>query len=132
MAYTEKPARVPVLKVSRARVIVGVLCGTLVGAAASAQPPDLVLLDGKIVTVDAAGSTHEALAIRDGRVLALGSTAEIRRLAGAATRSVDSPITTVERRKSIPLSPPPLSRRGGAERTGSQGGVGILSRRRRT
>ena len=89
MAYTEKPARVPVLKVSRARVIVGVLCGTLVGAAASAQPPDLVLLDGKIVTVDAAGSTHEALAIRDGRVLALGSTAEIRRLAGAATRSVD-------------------------------------------
>jgi predicted amidohydrolase YtcJ len=55
---------------------------------ALAQPPDLVLLDGKIVTVDAERSLHEALAIRDGKVLSLGATAEIRRLAGPATRIV--------------------------------------------
>jgi predicted amidohydrolase YtcJ len=60
----------------------------VVGAAA-AQPPDIVLLDGKIVTVDAAASEREALAIRDGRIAALGTTAEIRRLAGPATRVVE-------------------------------------------
>lgn len=64
---------------------------TCFGAAAgvSAQPPDLVLLDGKIVTVDASASQREALAIRDGKIAALGSTAEIRRLAGPATRVVE-------------------------------------------
>ena len=52
------------------------------GGEAAAQPPDLVLLDGKVVTVDAQASLHEALAIRDGKISGLGSTAEIRRLAG--------------------------------------------------
>ena len=58
-------------------------------AAAGAQPPDLVLLDGKIVTVDAESSLREALAIRDGKILRVGSTAEIRRLAGPETRVVE-------------------------------------------
>jgi predicted amidohydrolase YtcJ len=53
-----------------------------------AQPPDLVLLDGKVVTVDAESSLREALAIRDGKILRVGSTAEIRRLAGPDTRVV--------------------------------------------
>ena len=48
-----------------------------------------MLLDGKIVTVDADNSLREALAIRDGKILALGSTAETRRLAGPATRVVE-------------------------------------------
>jgi predicted amidohydrolase YtcJ len=61
----------------------------VVGAAARAQPPDLVLLDGKIVTVDAESSLREALAIRDGKILGLGSTAEMRRLAGPDTRVVE-------------------------------------------
>ena len=56
---------------------------------AAAQPPDLVLLDGKVVTVDAQSSLHEALAIRDGKISGVGSTAEIRRLAGPATRVVE-------------------------------------------
>jgi predicted amidohydrolase YtcJ len=64
------------------------LLATSLGAA-RAQPPDLVLLDGKVVTVDAESSLHEALAVRDGTILALGSTAEIRRLAGPATRVVE-------------------------------------------
>jgi predicted amidohydrolase YtcJ len=57
--------------------------------AAQAQSPDLVLLNGKIVTVDAQSSLQEALAIRDGRILALGRSAEIRQLAGPTTRIVD-------------------------------------------
>jgi urease alpha subunit len=40
--------------------------------AAHAQAPDLILVNGKVVTVDAQSSLQEALAIRDGRILALG------------------------------------------------------------
>jgi predicted amidohydrolase YtcJ len=69
--------------------IAAALLAAALGTAALSQPPDLVLLDGKIVTVDAESSLREALAIRDGKILALGSTAEIRRLAGPATRVVE-------------------------------------------
>jgi hypothetical protein len=77
--------------VERCAFVLAALAGAAVLAAADAraQPPDIVLVDGKIVTVDAASSLHEALAIRDGKILALGSTAEIRRLAGPATRIVE-------------------------------------------
>src|ERR1051325_6591667 len=54
-----------------------------------AQSADAVLLNGKILTVDSQFSTREALAIRGGRILATGSTAEIRKLAGPATRTID-------------------------------------------
>ena len=73
------------------RVVHSLVAAAALGGAAGApaQAPDMVLLDGKIVTVDAQSSLHEALAIREGKVLALGSTADIRRLAGPATRIVD-------------------------------------------
>jgi predicted amidohydrolase YtcJ len=73
---------------SEAALIVTV-SGGLFAPAALAQPPDMVLLDGKIATVDAQSSVREALAIRDGKILALGTTAEMRRLAGPATRIVE-------------------------------------------
>jgi predicted amidohydrolase YtcJ len=56
------------------------------GGRPAARP---VLLDGKIVTVDAESSLREALAIRDGKILRVGGTAEIRRLAAPETRVVD-------------------------------------------
>ena len=59
------------------------------GGAAFAQSPDLVLVNGKIVTIDARSSVQEALAIRDGKILALGSSREIRKLAAAGSRVVD-------------------------------------------
>ena len=65
------------------------LAGLLMAALAHAQPPDLMLLGGKVVTVDAQSSIREALAIRDGEILALGSSAEMRRLVGPATRVVE-------------------------------------------
>ena len=83
--------RVRALTPSRRHAIHSALLGVLACAAAEvrAQPPDLVLLDGKVVTVDAQASLHEALAIRDGKILALGSTAAMRRLAGPNTRVVE-------------------------------------------
>jgi predicted amidohydrolase YtcJ len=71
-----------------ARLGAALLAASLV-TGARAQPPDLVLLDGKIVTVDAEASLREALAIRDGRIVGLGSTAEMRRLVGTETRVVE-------------------------------------------
>lgn len=56
---------------------------------ATAQAVDTILVNGKIVTVDAQSSTRSALAIRGGRIAALGADADIRRLAGPATRVID-------------------------------------------
>src|SRR5215510_3461197 len=58
-------------------------------APAHAQAPDTVLVNGKILTVDAQFSTREALAIRDGKILAVGSSADIRKLAGPRSRVID-------------------------------------------
>lgn len=54
-----------------------------------AQAPDLVLHSGKIVTVDERLGTVQALAARGGRILRVGSNAEIRRLAGEGTTVID-------------------------------------------
>ena len=62
---------------------------TLAGAAASlaAQAPPaatLVLVNGRIHTVDAANATVEAVAIAGDRIVAAGTTARMRALAGPA------------------------------------------------
>jgi predicted amidohydrolase YtcJ len=51
--------------------------------------PDLVLLNARVLTLDAAGRTAEALAVKQGRILAVGDTATIRRLAGPGTKQLD-------------------------------------------
>lgn len=54
-----------------------------------AQDADSVLINGKILTADAAFSVQQALALRDGKIIALGSTAQVRKLAGAKARVID-------------------------------------------
>ena len=54
-----------------------------------AQGIDAVLINGKILTVDAAFSTQQALAVRDDKIAAIGTTAEIRKLAGSKTKVID-------------------------------------------
>jgi predicted amidohydrolase YtcJ len=57
--------------------------------AAAAQEIETILVNGKILTVDPQSSTRSALAIREGRIAALGTDADIRRLAGPRTRTID-------------------------------------------
>ena len=67
-------------------------CLVTVSAVLSAQPPgapDLVLLNGRVYTVDAARPWAEAVAIGGERIVAVGSSAEVRALAGARTRTID-------------------------------------------
>jgi len=51
--------------------------------------PSLVLYNGKILTVDAQFSVAEAVAVRDGRILAVGTNDQVKRLIGPSTRAID-------------------------------------------
>jgi predicted amidohydrolase YtcJ len=50
---------------------------------------DLVLVNGKIVTMDPEESTGEAVAVKFGRILAVGSTKEVEGLIGVETKVID-------------------------------------------
>jgi predicted amidohydrolase YtcJ len=50
---------------------------------------DLILVNGRIVTMDDRDTVVEALAVRDGRIAASGTTAEVSRCAEAKTRRID-------------------------------------------
>ena len=65
------------------------LLASLLAAPASAETADTVLYNGKIVTVDRDFSVREAIAIAHGRVLATGSSAEMRKLADKRAKQID-------------------------------------------
>src|SRR5579885_122122 len=54
-----------------------------------AQSADLVLTNGKIITVDARDRIAQAVAIRGDKIIAVGSNADIAKLAGRNTRRID-------------------------------------------
>src|SRR4029079_13239954 len=71
-----------------------VLVGTLTsqaqrGGTAQAPPADLVLTNGRIVTVEDAQPEAEAMAISGDRIQALGSAADIKRMIGPNTQVID-------------------------------------------
>ena len=57
--------------------------------AVSPLVPDLVLVNGRVRTMDAAGTVGSAVAVRDGRVVAVGGDDEVRALAGEGTTVAD-------------------------------------------
>jgi len=57
--------------------------------AVPAPSTDLVLLNGKIITMDAKDSIVQAVLIREGKILAVGTNGEIRKLAAKNARVVD-------------------------------------------
>src|SRR5260221_7454374 len=52
-----------------------------------APAPDTILINGKLVVYD--GAPAQALAVRDGRIAAIGDSSGIRALAGPSTRVID-------------------------------------------
>jgi len=80
---------------ARVAAVAGVAAVVLwVGAAGSphaqTQPaPDLVFVNGKVLTVDPRDSVAEAVAITSGRISAVGTTAQVRAMAGSATEVID-------------------------------------------
>src|SRR5258706_14080509 len=53
------------------------------------QPADLVLRHGKIITVDKEFSINEAVAIKGGRFIVVGSDRDVRPTMGPTTRGID-------------------------------------------
>ncbi|MFL6528406.1 MAG: amidohydrolase, partial [Chthoniobacterales bacterium] len=51
--------------------------------------PDLILFNGNVITIDNRRPRAEAVAIADGRFLAVGSNAEVKALATARTKKID-------------------------------------------
>ena len=82
------------MRYARKLLIVGIIAGCALSEHAAAQQadlnsPDLVLVGGRILTMDSRSSVAEALAVRDGKILAVGSDAAVRPMAGSQTRVID-------------------------------------------
>jgi predicted amidohydrolase YtcJ len=76
-----------------AAVLVAVAGGTIVGRAfaqgGAAPVADVVLTNGKIITVDDRFSIAQAVAVRGERIIAVGTNEQIARLAGANAQRID-------------------------------------------
>lgn len=77
--------------ISRLTVLAAALTGIVVSAQILPRPPapDLILFNGKVITVDSTFSIHEAVAIAGDRILTVGNDDQMRTLAGPSTRMVD-------------------------------------------
>lgn len=56
---------------------------------AQAAEADVIYFNGKIVTIDPAGSIVSGVAVKDGKILNVGGTDEMKKLAGPLTKMVD-------------------------------------------
>ena len=98
-----KPSRDARLRAPRGRVVALLLAMTAL-AGCAAQPaapdvamtppavkeqPDVIFVNGKVVTVDDRFTIAQALAVKGARILAVGRSADIRGIAGANTRVID-------------------------------------------
>ncbi len=76
-------------KLALASIITSAACLMLPAGIASAQTADTVLFNGKVLTVDKDFSTQQAIAIAHGEVLATGTSADMKKLAGGKTKLID-------------------------------------------
>src|SRR6267142_4540321 len=79
----------------RSLLAISTLLIATVPSAAAEKSADLVVLNGKVVTVDAKFTTAEAVAVRDGVFALVGSTSDARKLVGDKTRVIDAKGKTV-------------------------------------
>ena len=74
-------------------LLIALLASLTLGAQRPILPrppaPDLVLFNGKVITVDRSFSVHNAVAIIGDRIMAVGSDEQMKTVAGPATRMID-------------------------------------------
>ena len=73
----------------------GLAAGCAPGAPSASVAPDLVVVNGNVLTQDDAGPRAEAFAIKDERFVAVGSDADVRNLAGPDTPVIDAAGATI-------------------------------------
>jgi hypothetical protein len=71
------------------RIALSILSISAITLTAQAPTPDLILIHGHILTVDAKDSVAQAIAIRHGVIVKAGTDAEIQALATSATKIID-------------------------------------------
>src|SRR5262245_15964593 len=97
----DRTRRIRPMKTCQIIVLVGFVCWSLTdpgqrsNAADKEDAADLVIRNGKVLTVDAKFSTAEGLAIRDGVFVRVGSSVEVQKLVGPKTRVIDAEGRTV-------------------------------------
>jgi predicted amidohydrolase YtcJ len=72
------------------RKLLAILVISCWASLACAQKADLIVTNAKIVTLDPASTIAQALAVRDGRIVAVGGNDAMEGLIGSATRRVDA------------------------------------------
>ena len=82
-------SRSPVLILTLGLSLAAVAGVGVVSQAAQTPPADLVLRNGRIVTVDDRVPEAQAVAARAGKIVAVGTNADIARYVGASTRVID-------------------------------------------
>ena len=79
--------------------VAGLLCAGVsagcTGTTSEALDADLVVVDANIITVHRANPRADALAVRDGKFVAVGSDTEVRALIGPGTRVIDAAGKTI-------------------------------------
>jgi predicted amidohydrolase YtcJ len=72
------------------RTSIQLLClGLLTASPAFAQPAETILTNGKIISADDKEHVYQAMAIRDGKIIALGKTSDMKTWQGAQTKVLD-------------------------------------------
>jgi predicted amidohydrolase YtcJ len=71
------------------KTLLATACLLSVLSASAQLPADLILIHGKILTVDARDSIAQAVAIRQGKIIAVGSDQQVQPLAGPKTNVID-------------------------------------------
>jgi predicted amidohydrolase YtcJ len=81
--------------------VAGIFGGTRIGGLAAAvaapdtQDPDLVVLNARVYTIDSRAPRAEAFSVKAGKISAVGSTGEIKGLAGKNTETYDAKRMTI-------------------------------------
>src|SRR5438105_1396253 len=76
------------LQLAAAGIFLSILCAAVLMPAQQGAP-DVILSNGKIITVDERFTIAQAVAIQGDRIVAVGTNPEITRLAGRTTRRID-------------------------------------------